>query len=272
MNTNKLSDHRPRVIALAGTSLIHHIQFDDQVRLLDLTGREMGSDGVLIAALVPNPIGAAGDLVSALSRLSRPPDAFLIMPLTGTYGPEGMYQQFMSFAEHYGSEYGARFLYYFRRSRDRDCVINLLKDSPHFVGVKIGTEAADVTPFVESLPDDKIVIWGVGDRSSDAAERGAKGHTSGINIVVAKASDGINNAQRRGDYAAARELEARIAPLEEIRFAYERAYNYSAVMEAIIQGGFDDVEAGTGGPFNPRVPPEIAQRIAQIIADIRDCH
>lgn len=272
MRNNSLSGSRPRVISLAGTSLIHHIKADDQVKLVDIAGRRMGDDGVLIAALVPNPIGTAGDLIAAMAQLERPPDAYLLMPLTGTYGPEGLYQQFMVFAEAYGSQYGARFLYYYRRPRDRDCIISLIKDSPHFVGVKIGTQAADVPAFVAGLPDNKITIWGVGDRSSDAAELGAKGHTSGINIVVARASDAINNAQRHGDYAAARDMEAKVTPLEEIRFVNERAYNYSAVMEAIIQGGFDDVEAGTGGPFNPRVPPEIAKRIAQIMAEIRDCH
>lgn len=272
MNNNQLSEGRPRVISIAGTSLIHHITAEEQVRLLDIAGQQMGADGVLMAALVPNPIGAAGDLIAALSGLKRPPDVYLMMPLTGTYSPEGLYAGLMAFAEEYGSQYGARFLYYYRSPRDRDCIIQLLKDSPHFVGVKIGTEEADVTPFVDALSDDKIVIWGIGDRSTAAAELGAKGHTSGINIFVARASDEINNAQRRGDYAAAREVEALIHPLEEIRFVNGRAYNYSAVMEAINLSGFDDVVGGTGGPFNPRVPPEISQRIAKTVEDIRDYH
>ena len=272
MNNNHLSDNRPRVISLAGTSLIHHVKPDDQIHLLDIAGQQMGDEGVLMAALVPNPIGTAGDMIAALAHLDRPPDVYLIMPLTGTYGPEGLYQGLMAFAEEYGAGYGARFLYYYRNARDRDCIIQLLQDSPHFVGVKIGTEEADVTPFVEALSDDKIVIWGIGDRSTDAAESGAKGHTSGINIFVAKASDEINNAQRRGDYAAAREVEAKIDPLEAIRFMNGRAYNYSAVMEAIILSGFDDVVGGTGGPFNPRVPAKISQQIAQIVEDIKDYH
>ena len=272
MNNNHLSDHRPRVISLAGTSLIHHVQPDDQVKLLDIAGQQMGDDGVLMAALVPNPIGTAGELIEAMSNLNRPPDVYLIMPLGGTYGPEGLYRGLMDFAEEYGTKHGARFLYYYRRPRDRDCIIQLIQDSPHVIGVKIGTQEADVTPFVNALSDDKIVIWGIGDRSTAAAELGAKGHTSGINVVVAKASDEINNAQRRGDYATARRMEAVVGPLEEIRFVNERAFNYSAVMEAINLGDFDDVVGGTGGPFNPRVPADVSQQIAQIVEDIRTYH
>ena len=151
-------------------------------------------------------------------------------------------------------------------------IIRLLQDSPHFIGVKIGTNEADVPPFAQALDASKIVIWGIGDRSTAAAEMGAKGHTSGINIVVARASDAINNAQRRCDFDAARDIEADISPLEDIRFMEERAYNYSAVMEAINCGGFDDVAGGSGGPFNPPVPDDIARRIKRIMADIAHYH
>ena len=272
MKNNHLSEGRPRVISLAGTSLIHHVKAADQVKLIDIAGRTMGNDGVLMGAVVPNPIGAAGDLVAKMSQLTRPPDVYLIMPLTGTYSPEGLYSTFMAFGEKYGTEYGARFLYYYRNPLDRSAIIRLIKDSPHFIGLKIGTEVADVQPFVDALGDSKIVSWGVGDRSTDGVEKGAKGHTSGINIFVAKASDAINNAQRQGDYAEARRVEARISPLEDIRFMNGRAYNYSAVMEAINQSGFDDVVGGTGGPFNPRVPADIAEQIRQIVEDIRALH
>lgn len=272
MNNNTLSDNRPRVISVAGTSLIHHISPDDQVKIIEIAGQQMGDDGILIAALMPNPIGVASDLIEQMSKLNRPPDAYLIMPLGGTYSPEGLYQQFMGFAEHHGTEHEARFLYYYRRPRDRDCILQLIKDSPHIIGVKIGTGEADVKPFIDALDDSKIVIWGIGDRSTNAAEQGAKGHTSGINIFVAKASDAINNAQRAGDYAAARDMEAVISPLEDLRFMNERAYNYSAVMESIILSGVDDVVAGTGGPFNPRVPEDVSKQIQKIVEDIRKYH
>ena len=47
MQNNHLSDNRPRVISIAGTSLIHHVRYDDQVKLLDIAGQQMGADGIL---------------------------------------------------------------------------------------------------------------------------------------------------------------------------------------------------------------------------------
>ena len=272
MRNNSLSESRPRVISIAGTSLVHHVSYDDQVKLLDIAGQRMKGQGVLMAAVVPNPLPASADLIARLAALKRPPDVTLIMPLSGTYGPAGLYQTMLAFAEEQAHEHGARFLYYYQRPRDRDMVIRLIQDSPHFIGVKIGTREEDVLPFTQALDESKIVIWGIGDRSTTAAEMGAKGHTSGINIVVARASDEINNAQRRCDYDAARQIEAEISPLEDIRFMEERAYNYSAVMEAINCSGFADVVGGTGGPFNPPVPTEIARRIKGIMSSIEHYH
>jgi dihydrodipicolinate synthase/N-acetylneuraminate lyase len=272
MNNNTLSNNRPRVISIAGTSLVHHVKPEEQIKLIDIAGQRMGDKGILMAALIPNPIGVASDMIETLSKLNRPPDVYLIMPLGGTYSPEGLYETFMQFGEHHANKHNARFLYYYRRPRDREVIIRLLQDSPHFIGVKIGTNVSDVTPFIDALDDSNIVMWGIGDRSTAAAELGAKGHTSGINVVVAKASDAINNAQLDGDYAKAKQVEADIAPLEEIRFVNERAYNYSAVMEAIIELDTDDVEAGTGGPFNPRVPADVATEIKTIVENIRQYH
>lgn len=272
MRNNSLSGGRPRVVSIAGTSLVHHVSYDDQVKLLDIAGQRMAGEGVLMAALAPNPLPEAAALLTRLAALPRPPDVYLIMPLGGTYGPAGLYETLMAFAEEQAGRHGARFLYYYRRPRDRDMIIRLLQDSPHFVGVKIGTNEDDVPPFVEALDEGKIVIWGIGDRSTAAAEMGAKGHTSGISVVVARASDEINNAQRRRDYEAARQIENEISPLEDIRFMQERAYNYSAVMEAINCAGFDDVVGGAGGPFNPRVPPEIAREIQRIMAALEHYH
>ncbi len=272
MRNNSLSGGRPRVVSIAGTSLVHHVSYDDQVKLLDIAGQRMAGEGVLMAALAPNPLPEAAALLARLAALQRPPDVYLIMPLGGTYGPAGLYQTLMAFAEEQAGRFGARFLYYYRRPRDRDMIIRLLQDSVHFIGVKIGTNEDDVPPFVEALAERKIVIWGIGDRSTAAAEMGAQGHTSGISIVVGRASDEINNAQRRLDYEAARQIENEISPLEDIRFMQERAYNYSAVMEAINCAGFDDVVGGTGGLFNPRVPAEIAREIQRIMAALEHYH
>lgn len=272
MRNNHLDHGRPRVISVAGTSLIHHLEPEDQTRIFDETGRVMGKDGVLMSAIVPNPIGTAGKLVAAQANLSRPPDLYLIMPLTGVASPQGIYEQFMHFGEHYGKTYGARFLYYLRNSSERDAVIQLLQDSPHWIGVKVGTSEADVRPLIEGVADSGLVIWGIGDRSTKAAELGTKGHTSGTAVLCTGICDGINNAQRRGDYAAARQLEAKIDALEELRFMNGRVYNYSAVVEAMHLSGFSDIAGGEGGPFNPRVPADIAEKIKVAIQQLGKYH
>ena len=153
MNNNSLSESRPRVISIAGTSLVHHVATDDQVKVLDIAGQRMDGEGILMAAIVPNPLPAAADLIARLAALQRPPDVYLIMPLSGTYGPAGLYETLMSFAEAQAERQGARFLYYYRRPRDRDMIIRLLRDSPRFVGVKIGTNEDDVLPFIEALDE-----------------------------------------------------------------------------------------------------------------------
>jgi dihydrodipicolinate synthase/N-acetylneuraminate lyase len=273
MRANRLDHGRPRVISVAGTSLIHHIEPEEQTRLFDIAGQVMGGDGVLMSAIAPNPIGTAGKLIEAQARLKRPPDVYLIMPLTGTYDAEGVYHTFMDFARRYGEEYGARFLYYFRAERDRDAVIRLLNDSPHFAGVKIGTSEADVQPFVQGVGDNAMVIWGIGDRSTKAAELGAKGHTSGTAIVGTGICDGINNAQRAGDFATARTLEAAVSALEEIRFMNGRVYNYSAVVEAMKILGFADVAPGDcSGPFNPPPPEAIRARLGEAVGGLAAYH
>ena len=273
MRNNSLDEGRPRVVAVAGTSLIHHLDPEEQTKVYDVTGQVMGEEGVLMSALVPNPLTTAGRLVEEQSKLRRVPDCWLVMPLAGTSSPEGVYDYFMDFGQRYGEEYGARFIMYHRKERDMDAVIRLLNDSPHFIGVKVGTSEADVQPMIEGVGDNATVIWGIGDRSTDAAEKGARGHTSGIAVVYAKASDAINNAQQRGDYAAARAVEADISPLEEIRFMNGRAYNYAAVVEAMQQTGFDDIDAGDGsGPFNPPVPPEVAEQVTHAIRGLEKYH
>ncbi len=272
MTNNYLDEGRKRVIAIAGTSLIHHIAETQQLRLTEKTGQQMGDDGILISGIVPNPIRQAGQLIEAQSELNRPPDAFLLMPLTGISNPEGIYEEYMNFADNHGSRCDARFIYYFRQKRDLEAVIRLLNDSPHFIGVKIGTDEEDVQPLIEGIGDNGVVMWGIGDRCTRPAQLGTKGHTSGIAVAYARASDEINNAQRRGDYETSARIEAEIAPLEEIRFMNERVYNYSAVVETMILSGFDDIEAGTGGPFNPRVPSEIQKQLRRMVPDLKRYH
>ena len=273
MNNNYLEGERRRVIGIAGTSLIHHISRDEQVKLMDFSGCQMEGKGVLMSGIVPNPVDDAARLVEAQSKSVHPPDVFLVMPLTGVNNAEGIYQQYMALGEQLGASCGARFLYYLRNKSERDMAIRLINDSPHFVGIKIGTDVDDVEPMVAGVrPDSGIVMWGIGDRSTGPAELGTKGHTSGINVVFVRASDEINNAQRRGDYETSRQIENEIAPLEDIRFRDSRMYNYSAVVEAMHLGGFDDIEGGEGGPFNPRVSAEVAQEVAAAISAIKHYH
>lgn len=273
MRNNRLENGRQRVISVAGTSLIHHIEPEEQTRLFDVTGQVMGKEGILMSAIVPNPYWMAGKLVEDQSNLQRPPDVYLVMPLGGTYSTEGLYDTFMQWGQRYGEGCGARFLYYYRLARDRAAIVRLLNDSPHFVGVKIGTGEEDVQPMIDGVGDNAMVIWGIGDRSTNAAELGAKGHTSGTAVLCTSICDGINNAQRRGDFAAARALEAAVNELEEIRFMNGRIYNYSAVVEAMKLSGFTDIVAGDcSGPFNPPVPPAVSARLRGAIEPLLQYH
>ena len=272
MKSNNLEGNRRRVVAIAGTSLVHHIAHKDQISLMDVAGRQMAGDGVLMAGVVPNPLPDAAKLVETMSELSRPPDVYLVMPLTGICDPAGLYETYMAFGEQVGAS-KARLLYYLRASEQIPCVTKLINDSPHFIGVKIGTQEEDVEPMIDGITSEGgMVIWGIGDRSTKAAMLGATGHTSGINIAFAKASEEINNAQRRGEYEYSMKIEVELSELEEIRFRNGRMYNYSAVVEAMHLGGWDDIVAGDGGPFNPRVSQSVSAEVEKATDAIGHYH
>lgn len=271
INNNHLTDGRPRVICVAGTSLIHHLDAHEQTKLLQVTADTMGTEGILVSALMPNPIEIMQQLTEEQLGLGRPPDAFLIMPVAGIYTSNGLLNTLMEHAERYGPK-GGRFIFYHRNPRDEKQVIRLILESPYFIGVKVGTDEKDVPKLVKEIGDNGIVIWGKGDRSTKAAKLGAKGHTSGISMLYAKAGDLINNAQRAGDYNRSLEIEKRIAGLEELRFENGRENNYAAVIEAMILSGFTDIDAGEGGPFNPRVSAEVSKRIQAAIQNLDDLH
>lgn len=273
MSTNDLDGKRRRIIGIAGTSLIHHVGVADQVKLMDYTGQRMGDDGVLISGIVPNPIGAAEQLVEAQASASRPPDAYLVMPLGGVASPEGIYDYYMGFAERLGGKSGARFLYYLRSQAELEVAVRLINNSAHFVGIKIGTGEEDVEAIVAGVNKGSgLVMWGIGDRSTAAARLGTKGHTSGISVVFARASDQINNAQRSGDFDAAQAIEEKVKELEDIRFRNGRMYNYSAVVEAMRLSNFGDIDGGVGGPFNPPVPAAVSIEIEAAIAALKEYH
>jgi len=272
MDNNYLEGNRKRVIGIAGTSLIHHFSFEDKMRVIKETGEEMGDDGVLMSGIVPNPLSDCEELVKRQSAINRPPDVYLIMPLTGVADHEATYNDYINFADKLGRTCGARFLLYMRSKDYMNPIIRLIKDSPYMIGVKVGTSEEDVHPLIEGIGNHGIVMWGIGDRSTQAAEQGAKGHTSGIALVAPRAADEINNAQRRGDYGASTIVEAHISGLEDLRFMNGRQFNYSAVIEAMIIGGWNDVVAGEGGPFNPRLPSDVAIKVAGAIEVLRDYH
>lgn len=272
MDNNHLTENLPRVICIAGTSLIHHVDNEEQNELLRVTGEVMQEDGVLVSAIVPNPVGNIEELIQVQSAMNRPPDAYLIMPMGGVYSSDGLYQGLMEMGDSLGSKYSARFLYYHRNQRDHDQVVRLMHDSGHFIGIKVGTHVDEVPSLVEEVGDAGLVIWGIGDRSTKAAEQGTTGHTSGISVIYAKAGDLINNAQRAHDFETAYQMEKRIHLLEEMRFINGREFNYSAVLEAMILSGFDDIDGGEGGPFNPRVPEKISKQVHEVISTLSDLH
>ena len=273
MENNYLDGDRRRIIGIAGTSLIHHISADDQVQLMEFTGEQMRGKGLLMAGIAPNPIEDAERLIEREAALEFAPDVYLVMPLTGVGNAEGIFAYYMDMAERLGRSCGARLLYYLRSQAELNIAVRLMNESEHFVGLKIGTTVDDVGPIVDGVEDGAaLVIWGVGDRSTGPAQQGTKGHTSGINVVVARASDEINNAQRRGNFAESQRIEDAITALEEIRFRDGRMYNYSAVVEAMHLGAFEDVDGGEGGPFNPRVPAEVTEEVKAAIEDIMQYH
>jgi hypothetical protein len=49
---------------VAGTSLIHHVSYEDQSKLVEVTGEVMGDQGILLSAIVPNPLPEAGQFDS----------------------------------------------------------------------------------------------------------------------------------------------------------------------------------------------------------------
>ena len=272
MKNNFLSGDRQRVICIAGTSLIHHVDNEAQIQLLKATAEEMGDQGVLMSAIVPNPVSNIEILIKAQSSLERPPDVYLIMPLGGVYSSEGLYEGMKTLGNQLYEQYGAQFLFYHRNTRDQDQVIRLMQDSEAFIGIKVGTNVADVPDLVKGVGSAGLVIWGIGDRSTNAARLGTTGHTSGISVLYAKAGDFINNAQLSGDYETAQKIENRIDALEELRFMNGREFNYSAVLEAMILSGYTDIDGGEGGPFNPRVNSEVSAEVKKAIEGLADLH
>jgi len=267
-----LDGDRKRVIALGGSSLLPHLTREEQLEVAGATGEQAGTDAWYISGILPTPPRQAAWLVRQQLRLPRAPDAFLLLPLAGGYNPEGVCTELAHFCQTLGNETGAQFILYLRDTALRDGFCRLIRECEHVTGIKIGTSVDDVKLVRDALGEGVPVMWGIGDISTAAARRGARGHTSGSALFLIRASDEINNAQRRGDFAAAEQIEAEIREFEELRFVKGRIYNYSLVVEALKIADFSDVDPGDGGPFNAPPPPEICERLVPIVERLRIYH
>ncbi len=272
LENNFLDEGRRRAIGVAGTSLIHHIDETTLSQLVNLTGQVVRDRALVIAGLVATPPDSAKRFIERCMDFPRPPDFFLLMPIPGVCNPEGIRAEFSRLTSEGGESCGARFLLYLRSSSLIGAYTRLAATSPYIFGVKVGTCESDVSILADALPTSKKVLWGIGDRATEAARLGSRGHTSGITLICPKACDEINNAYRHGDFDTANEIEGAIAELEEIRFIHDRAYNYSAVLAAAQLAGFSDVDLGDGGPFNASPPEEIMSRISCSLEKLKDYH
>jgi dihydrodipicolinate synthase/N-acetylneuraminate lyase len=258
---NRLDGGRPRALGFGGGSLIHHLEVEEQLRLVNELCQTAGDRAIVVSGILPNPLRSAAELLERQTRLARRPDAFLLLPVNGMANPEGIYRELLAFCSEQGRRHGARFFLYLRSSAQRGALARVARDCDWVEGVKIGTAASDVHPVVDILDGRGIAMWGIGDCCVDGIAQGACGHTSGLATLFVGASDELNNAYRRGDTATARDIESQLAGFERIRFMEERAYNYSAMVAAARIAGFDDIDCGDGGPFNAEPPPAILEQV-----------
>jgi dihydrodipicolinate synthase/N-acetylneuraminate lyase len=272
IDRNFLEGGKRRAIGIAGTSLVHHLDSEEWLEAMEVTGKAALDNAIVIAGLVATPPAAARLLVERCMELERPPDYFLLMPIPGVCNPAGIASEFEALARRCGESHGARFILYMRSSDLLNAYADLLRKSPHIVGVKIGTREQDVAEMLSRVPAEKKVLWGVGDRAAAAARLGSRGHTSGITLICPRLCDEIHNAYMQEKFDESARLEDDLAGLEEVRFMEGRAYNYSAVLAAARLAGFEDVDLGDGGPFNADPPPEIMQRIAACAERLKPYH
>lgn len=269
---NFLSGNRRRAIALGGTSLIHHVTPDECLQVVDTTGQVLGEKAILIAGLLPSPASEASAVLEKMMNLKRPPDFVLLMPIGGVVNPGGIRRDLGRFIEESFGRFGTRFLVYLRQRSLLDISVQLMNEHAGLEGIKIGTVEEDVEKCLGQVSENKQVLWGVGDRATQAARLGARGHTSGITLVCPRACDGINNAYREGNLKESRRLEGLIEEFESIRFMEERVYNYSAVVAAAQLAGFDDVDLGDVGPFNAEPPTEVMKRLEDLVESLAKYH
>ena len=272
LNNNFLDNGRQRVIGIGGTSLIHHLDWNTLFEVVESTSQIIGKKALLMAGVIPTPIPQAKAFIEQCLRLKRRPDYFLIMPIPGLSNPDGIEIELRTLTESFGIKYGAHFVLYLRDSYLKTAYAKLAQTSEYIAGIKVGTHPEDVKTLFATVPSSKRVLWGVGDRATNAARHGARGHTSGLTLICPQLCDEINNAYRRQDLQASQKLEQKLAALEEIRFMENRIYNYSAILTAAQLGGFQDIDLGEGGPFNSPPPPMIVEQISVCIEKLKHYH
>src|SRR5438094_2132774 len=111
---NFLDGGRRRVIGIAGTSLVHHIDRDTLVEVMRVTGETAAQDAVVLAGLVATPPAGARKVVQRGMKLRRPPDYFLIMPVPGVCNPEGLVAELGVLNRACADQFAARFVLYMR--------------------------------------------------------------------------------------------------------------------------------------------------------------
>ena len=139
--------------------------------MIDLSGRIIGEDAILIAGLLATPVASADSFMEQCAQLGRPPDFFLIMPIAGLHNPDGIRAALPALTGKWADHYGARFLLYMLESSLSGCFGDLLNRCPEIVGVKVGSVTEDVRVLASQMPPHKKLLWGGGDYQSTEAAR-----------------------------------------------------------------------------------------------------
>ncbi len=69
-----LDQGRRRVIGIGGTSLIHHLDRETLLELVRSTGRQLGSEALFMAGVIPTPPSEARRFIQECLDLEKPPD------------------------------------------------------------------------------------------------------------------------------------------------------------------------------------------------------
>ena len=191
----------------------------------------MGGKGVLMSGIAPNPIADAEELIRREASLPVPPDCYLVMPLTGVGNAEGIFRNHLDMAERLGRETGARFIL-FEEQTERETAVRLLRESEHFIGLKIGTDVGDVTAIVEASTPERALLYG-----GSVIVRPDQQVWVQVTLPVLTSSLFAHQMRSTTRSAAViwkpHSVEDEIAAFEDIRFRDGRMY-YSAVVEACI--------------------------------------